>query len=731
VIVFRKAALSLLISILLFAAFTALAFTGLFDLVEARFYNPAVARALGREIDADAQIIEEFFEELQIRFAATLDEGAVRRSFLSNQESEDIALRASLYGGLQESLGGLQSVRFIDSGGRRIHFSTWAPDILRRGRESTAYRNYGTEENSAAYIPYGQVEATAPRLILDGDGERIIFSYPFYDSFDVYRGTALFSLSVRAVMDRMASAGRIKIGEDMSVVSEPPGIVIGLPPVGRNVLRPLVARMWSENSLSLGRLNSNLTGVNLALISRKVNQNIYIGRLANESLLSFPLAMRIILLISFLITVFLIIFLLFNFRQDDITIVQSRLKKLQANLLEEYYEHQGDVNWKKELEHRRGDIHAGLKQGLRAGADSEGFAAIDSFIDKSWDELMTIIGGHLERRPGTDEDTLRALMSRLLLEMPTAEPLKTEAKESKELEALNEADIAEALEGFIERGAGLEEPEFVELEAAELEIIELEPEEPEELEALDDADEPESEQALGVAEPDPVEPALEESEEVATMDKADEQTGEEPGTTAEFYKINPSEFGQPTGAGTAIDNLVSAIEFSPESKDSEQEKEEAAKSMAEQFEIQSPFVSIFSSLSEVELEPEPMENLETLEREGSDDSPEAKAEVEELRPSFVGPQLSIPFIGTPNSEITLLAVEDEDEDAPAGPEQAEIEAEDLETEQAPEAAEAGGVVTERDGVIYINENILSPSKETLRGLDRNFKNLIDSVLNNT
>jgi hypothetical protein len=748
VLIVRKAALSLLISILLFAVFTVFAFTGLFDLVDARFYNPAVARAIGREIEADTQVIEEFFRELRSRFAATLEEGAVRRSLLADLESEDIARRAKLYGELLESLGGLQSVRFIDSGGRRIHFSTWQPDILRQDLGSIAYRNYDAVENSAAYIPYGQVETTVPRLILDGAGERIVFSYPFYDSYDVHRGTALFSLSVRALMDRMTSAGRIKFGEDVSVLSEPPGLVVGLPSVGRNVLRPLIARIWSENSLSLGALNSDLTGISLALISRRMDQNIFIGRLVNQSLLSFPLAMRIILLISFLITVFLIIFLIFNIRQDDLTILQSRLKKLQASLLEEYYEHTGDLNWtrwKRELEHRREDLHSELKRGL--SAKTGGLPEIDSFIDRSWEELMATIGGHIEGPSGINEDALRAFLSRLpettVAPAPSPKALdQAGAGETEEVEALDEADIVEALEGPADRKVipTAPDPEFEELEeleAEELELAELELVEPGELEA----EEPELVEPgeLEAEEPELVEPGeleaegpeLVEPEELETEGLEFVEPGELEVEGLEFVEpVAADELEEPEDSHKfkmTPDNLARAVEFSPEPQELEQEKEEAARSMAEQFEIQSPFVSILSPLSEVEFEPEPMEELESLESERKAPENSQEAEAEELRLGFAGPQLSIPFMETLNSEVAFLAVEDGDETEPAEPEETETG----EMEMTDTLEETDGVVTERDGVIYINESVLSPDKETLKGLDKNFKNLIDSILDNT
>jgi hypothetical protein len=52
-----------------------------------------------------------------------------------------------------------------------------------------------------------------------------------------------------------------------------------------------------------------------------------------------------------------------------------------------------------------------------------------------------------------------------------------------------------------------------------------------------------------------------------------------------------------------------------------------------------------------------------------------------------------------------------------------------ETAPLDETIEGTGIIEERDGVNYIKESILSPNTETEKKLDRNFKNLIDSILN--
>ncbi|GHV90103.1 hypothetical protein AGMMS50268_06060 [Spirochaetia bacterium] len=417
----QKSALSLLISVFLFAGFTVLAFTGLFNLVETRFYNPSVTKSLGREIEKDSKTIEAFLAELQTRFSATLNETAVRRSFLPNQSAQDIFERTRVYGTLLESLAGLQSVRFIDSGGARIHFSTWPQDMLRQDRLSVAYRNYSDEPGD---LPYDQIEALPSpqsphqentKLTLDEGSERIIFSMPFYDSFDVYRGTALFTLSVRAVTERLVGEGRIKVGEDVSLVSNPSGILTGLPGVSQDTLLSMVSSIWNEGVLSLSPLNSSAPENTLALISAKTSQGIFVGRLVHEGLFVFPAIMKIILLCSFFLTVYLIVFLFFNFRQDTTTVVQNRLKKLQISLIEQYYEHKADMDWNhwaRELEQRREDIRAELKRGLRTRPE------IDTLIDKSWDELLAVIGGRQNTGAAIDEEKMQTILNRILQNVP-------------------------------------------------------------------------------------------------------------------------------------------------------------------------------------------------------------------------------------------------------------------------------------------------------------------------
>jgi hypothetical protein len=522
----QKAAFSLLISVVLFAGFTVLAYTGLFDLVEAKFYNPSITTSLVKDVNLDAESVDNFLASLEDRFSATLREGAVRRSFLPNQSAEDIFERSRIYGILLESLGGLQGVRFIDAGGTRLHYSTYQTDILFQEELSMSYRNYTDVSGSVPYERIASSDQGQPRLIPDQAGERILFSFPFYDSFDVFRGTAAFSLSVRAVGDRLTGEGRIKVGENVSILENPAGILTGLPVSSAQALLPRVASIWNEGLLNPATLDSG-SGISLALISARTSQGFFQGRLVNETLFEFPQVLKIILLVSFFLTVYLTVFLLFNIRQDSFTVVQNRLKQLQISLIEQCYERKSDADWgrwSRELEQRREEIREELKKGIRTKpAGKDGQNDIDTLIDKSWDELLAVIGGR--RETGIDEAKLQNMLNKIL-----AAPLGQQAVPAKIsvptllAQTGNASAEPEPIEELSEVEE-LSEAEPVEAEPVE-ELPEAEPAEAEAVEELSEAEPVEVEPVEELSEAEPVEP--EPLEELAEAESAEELSKTEP-----------------------------------------------------------------------------------------------------------------------------------------------------------------------------------------------------------
>jgi hypothetical protein len=188
--------------------------------------------------------------------------------------------------------------------------------------------------------------------------------------------------------------------------------------------------------------------------------------------------MKFILLGSFLLTVFLIVFLIFNLRQDSMTVIQSRLKRLQTALIQQYYELKGDMDWKhwsRELAQRREEIREEVKHGLpRAAVTGKKAADLDTLIDHSWDELITAIGGRPTAAAAATAPTAAAAAPTAAAPIADAPAAAEEQEELEELEEVSEAE--EVLEA--------EETELLE----ELEAVEEIPEADDDVEVLEEAD---------------------------------------------------------------------------------------------------------------------------------------------------------------------------------------------------------------------------------------------------
>jgi hypothetical protein len=409
----NKILISLIAVIALFTVFAALAYAGLFD-PAAGFHNHSV-EAVNREIELDVRTVQDFLRELQGRFAATLGEPAVQRSFLPNRSAEDISARSHLYGSLLEAQSGLQSVRFIDQGGGRIHYSTDSQDILSQKGGFISYRTYNSGMDEIAFENLAVPGGGEPRIIPDEKRERLIFSMAFYDSFDVYRGTALFALSLEAVSEKLAGAGRIEAGEHVSMLQSPGGIILGLPG-GGDALIPVIASIWRLQLLNLTPLEPGNAAVP-AIISSRMDQGIYVGRLVDGALVSFSRSVWI-LPAAFFCTIYLTIFLIFNFRQDTMTIIKSRIKSLQTALIEEYHNRTDLMDWgrwSRELERRREEVRRKIKRGIKGRRRKRFDAEIDICINTAWTELSAIIKSGTEPPvPAFNEVQIEEIVKRIL-----------------------------------------------------------------------------------------------------------------------------------------------------------------------------------------------------------------------------------------------------------------------------------------------------------------------------
>ena len=444
---FIKPIAALAVTILIFAGFVYLTDADISDIVQTRFYNPSAVNSYVKENSIDAGIAGNHINDLQLKFKSTLSEPAIRSSFLYNQSADDIYERSRIYGILMETTTGLQSIQFVDNNGIRLHYSTSARDIMSQSRSSTAYRNYNEDNQSLQYGIVSVPDGNSEKFIMDEKGDRIIFSFPFYDSMDVYRGTALFTLSINALAERLISEGRMKVSDSISVINEPAGILLGSPETSRTVILKSVSQIWSGGEKEYVLLDAADSGMGFSLISGKTNQGIFFGRLVNSSLFSISEPMKLILLVSAFLTFFLTLFFIINIKPSPVTVVRNRVRRLRDNLFEQLYVNksgQERVKWILELEQRRDEIRTQLKRGIRLNKRLD--AQVNGIIDKSWDELLAILkidSGVLSFvQPSAKTASARssAGAEELLEEVESLE----EIDEIEEAEALEEAAPSEA-----------------------------------------------------------------------------------------------------------------------------------------------------------------------------------------------------------------------------------------------------------------------------------------------
>jgi len=475
----------------------------LLEFVKTYFYNPSILITYEKENITDAELTENHINELKNRFKATLSNPGVRSSFLYNQSADDIYERSRIYGLLLETTGSLQSVQFVDSNGIRIHYSTSARDIISQNRNSTAYRNYSEDSLSLQYDTVSVPAGAEEKIIMDQETDRIIFSFAFYDSMNIYHGSALFTISDRALADMLIAEKRLKVNEDVSVIREPAGILLGSPVSSKQEILEKVAAIWSDGITERVIIDAEDSEVKLSLISLKTNSGLYFGRLINDYLFFIPDSMKLILLLSIFLTFFLALYFILNIKPNSVTLVRNRIKRLRDSLFEHLFINktpQERIKWILELEQRRDEIRKELKRRLRLNPRLE--KHIDGIINKSWDELLSVLktgSAAYAQEPqtvrvktGNAEPPASPQTKEKLDEIEELEEINDEPETIGEAEPLEEIEEAETI-GEAEEISEIEEiEELEEIEEAETigeaeEISEIE--EVEELEEIEDIEE--------------------------------------------------------------------------------------------------------------------------------------------------------------------------------------------------------------------------------------------------
>ena len=665
----QKVAFSLLISVLVSCAFTVLAFSGLFDLLEVNFYQPLVQEIKQKKLQELEDAQTEYFDILIKRFDAFTQDSSVKtyletRPAVSAQKSRD-QKRAEL----MTATPALKGLRIIDNNGRNVYFSTYSSDLI-SGKKGIEYRNYDKsgelsyESVRADDIPSDVSENPKKcRIIKDGNKNSLIFSLPFYTRDSTFKGTVLFYCDATNFSQFLFNKNLIDINGFATLITEKSdpkelfdgfgGFVFGLPNFGDSSIREQLISKWREDEdydfwklvpIDQTENEKKLESKTLCAFSAKnPREDIgFITLLYDESDLSFPPYMRLLLLVTAFFTFYLAIFLILSFKHDDIVIIRDKVRRYENEFFAVYKKMGKNdsaylIEQKPVLERRI------LKSLGKKGAKHA--AEFKSVFESCWQELSASFAGNspstyaqisrTEAVPAINADELKQIVRSSLedilengkLQINAASVVTTSSLESGKKAVQSEEKTKYENEVLHESPAEeLDEvEENAETEPAE-EVDEIE--EIAEAESAEEVDEVEE-----IAEAEPAE-ELDEVEEIAEAEPAEEvdeveeiaeaEPAEELDEVEEIAEAEPAE---------EIDEVEEIAEAEPAEELDEVEEIEESEPAEELDEVEEiAEAEPAEEVDEIEeiTEAEPAEELDEVEEIAEAEPAEELDEVEEI-----------------------------------------------------------------------------------------------------
>jgi len=744
----QKVAFSLLISVLAFCAFTVVAFSGLFDLLEVNFYQPIVQEIKQKKIEEIAAAQNEYFDILMKRFDAFSISSEVKTYALSRPDDSDVKEREVLRSQLVTNTAALTGIRIIDDNGRNVYFSTFSSDII-SGKNGISYRDYDSiDELNYDSVRAKKVFETSDnydkkvRVIKDGEKNRIIFSHPFYNPQNELIGTILFYCDAlnfsqflynRNLIDVKGAATLITSARDAVRKTDGfGGFVFGLPNYGQSSIQKEILANWRSNAENFCKLApvekteeeppatseekfpSDFAGL-LKLLDPPKNNSLcafsykqpredfgFITFLYNEAELKFPPYIRILLLATAFVTLYLAIFLILSLKHDDIVVIRDKVRRYENEFFVGYQK-MGEGKTPAYLSEQKPVLEKRILKSL--GKKGEKYASeFKSIFETYWQEMLASFGVAgspaiaASAAPAINADELKEIVRSSLEDILESGKIQINAVSvgrenvagssdtalptGENVESLEEAEEAEP-----EDAEAVEEVESVE------EVEEVEEAKPEDVEAVEEV---ESLEEVDEAEPDDIETV----EDVEPLEEVEEAEPEDAEAVEEVEALEEVEEAEPEDV-----EAVEEVESLEEVEEAEPEDAEAVEEVEALEEVEEAEPEDVEAVEEVES----LEEVEETELEDAESVEEVESleEVEEIEPEDVEPVEDVESLeeveeAEPDDIEAVEDVEPLEEVDEAEPEDVEA-VEDVESlEEAEEAdpeeelEELGGVVSEAD-----------------------------------
>ncbi|MCQ2572960.1 MAG: hypothetical protein MJ182_03595 [Treponema sp.] len=527
----QRTAVSLLVTAALFTGFVFSVYSSVFSKIEAKFYEPERISVERERLSQSADFCNNYIQNILEKTAAYATSPVVNSYFSQTPTESEVTERVNLSGELFASLPALDGFRLLDKNGRNLHYSSYSADIVKQNGTTRIYKNYpdisalqGESDFSLVSIPDSQ-DVPKYKVSFNPDKHFLNISIPVYDNLKLFRGNFVFYFRTLDLERELVKEGFVSLGESVSLlISEDKlhaGILVGLPKIGNELFVKPVMDSWQKKNSGPDKVLETDEDVSWIILSDYSSSYISYSGLYKSDYFELPETARILILVCVFITLFLIMFLLFSIKIDDMVVIRSRIRKIQFALIEEYLNNRESVDWAQvshQIEGRKDELFRDVKKSLgRKGRKHEN--QVDALLNKSWEEILSAIGARqdYEKQISYSKDSSSEL-KKMLEEVLSKSEIKVKAIENH-VERIEKTETVEELDEVEEAEAVEELDEVEEAEAVE-ELDEVE--EVEAVEELDEVEEVEAVEEVGEVEEAETVEELDEVEEVEAVEELDE-----------------------------------------------------------------------------------------------------------------------------------------------------------------------------------------------------------------
>lgn len=527
----QKTAVSLLTSVILFFGFAIFVYSDLFSVIDARFFEPSKIEQIQKHLDVISQNYNNYIKSLEDKFGKDTDAFLKQKSVLSYIESspkdEDVRQRSKLSGDLFSQTPGLLGMRLIDKNGVSVHYSTFSTDILSRTEKLVSYKNYsdaitlsGEKELSFEKINSPDTYSTKGivcKNIFDGKENRIVISFPFYDSYSAYRGTFVFYINANDFNRVLLSKKLISFSDTGVLISDSEetenlnsGFVFGIPQVGKNLFEKEILSRWKKGLFNPEKIVSVTKDDSISheknvfdffeksknekywiLVSSTKTEFGYVAGIYPDEVFVLSDNVKTLLLGCIFITLFLVIFLTFNLRQDQMMQVRQKIKRFQIGIVNEYLKQKESVDWKivsGRISERRQDFTNEIIKSLGKKAKKHS-KEVNELINRSWEELLTAMNVQSQKNNTDVSLSNSEEIKKMLQELLSSGSIKVQAVSSSVASAVTNHSLP--VDAKLENNSTLQQVEQKE------EVIDAESvEELEDVESIEETQDAESVETL-------------------------------------------------------------------------------------------------------------------------------------------------------------------------------------------------------------------------------------------